>query len=86
MDVEKNIASDLLKRNQLDDIREDFSVGEAVVDVGLCTSVVWSWLDTNNARSDGTLLVDQEEDAKLSQGFPWRHVSLKTFRDVKERL
>jgi len=36
----RKIASDLLKRNQLDDIREDFSVGEAVVDVGLCTSVV----------------------------------------------
>ena len=86
MDVEENIALDLLKGNQFDDIWEDLSVGEAVVDVSLCTSVVWSWLDTDDTRSGSTFLVDQEQDAKLSQCFPWRNVSLKAFWDVKERL
>jgi len=40
MDVEKNIALDLLNGDQFDDIGEDFCVRETMVDVSLCSSVV----------------------------------------------
>jgi len=66
MDVEKYIALDLLKGDQFDDIGEYLSVGETVVDVSLCTSDIWPWLDTDDARSGSTFLVDQEQDTKLS--------------------
>ena len=40
MDVEKNVALDLLDGDQFDNVGEDFRIGETMVDVSFCSSVV----------------------------------------------
>lgn len=40
MDVEKNVALDLLDGDQFDNVGEDFRIGETMVNVSFCSSVV----------------------------------------------
>ena len=86
MDIEKNVALDLLDGYQFDNVGEDFRVGEPVVDIGLGSSVVWSELDADNPWSGRTLLVNEEEDAKLGKCLPGRNIALEAFWCVEERL
>jgi len=86
VDVQENVASDLLKGHQFDDVRKHLGVGKTVINVCLSSSVIRSGLNGNNARSGSTLLMHQEKDTKLSQCFPGRNVSLKLLGDIEERF
>ena len=86
MDVEKNVALDLLDGDQFDNVGEDFRIGETMVNVSFRSSVVWSGLDADDSWSGRTLLVDEEEDAKLGECLPRRNIALEAFWCVEERL
>ena len=65
MYIESCVASDLCDRCQLDNISENFSGGEAMVNVGLSTCIVGSGLNIDDSGSTFAFLKNSENDTEL---------------------